>query len=259
MIAYPIQPVALTIAGSDSSGGAGIQADLKTFAALGVYGTSALTAVTAQNTRGVSGVELISPALIAQQISAVVEEHEISAAKTGMLGDRDTINAVAGTLKNISELKLVVDPVMVATSGAKLLSDDAVETLQRELLPLAMLVTPNIDEAAVLLETSFARSEEEMELQARALAKRFATAVLLKGGHLQAASNADPTAADVLVQNDTTRWFRAAFVETDSTHGTGCTLSAAITAECAKGAGLETAISRGKAFVTEALCQTVSA
>jgi len=253
MIAIPSQPVALTIAGSDSSGGAGIQADLKTFAALGVHGASAITAVTAQNTNGVAAVSLIEPDLVAQQIDTVADGAHISAIKTGMLGDHVTIRAISTALDRLPHHVLIVDPVMVATSGARLLADESVQALQDMMLPKATLITPNLDEAAVLLGGPSASTSTEMEVQAGALAEKFGTAVLLKGGHLDESDSTPKQALDVLAKNGKLRWFEAPYVGGADTHGTGCTLSAAITALCAHGQELETAISNAKSFVTNAL------
>ncbi len=256
MIAHPTQPVALTIAGSDSSGGAGIQADLKTFAVLEVTGTSAITAVTAQNMRGVSGIHAVPPQLIAQQIASVAEEFEIKAIKTGMLGNSATVEAVVEALADLrapQSTTLVVDPVMVATSGAILMDSTGINAVRNGLLKVADLVTPNLNEAAILLDTLPATTEAEMAHQARALLATGALAVLLKGGHLGDASAPPKEASDVLVTDAEEQWFRAPFIVTDNTHGTGCTLSAAITAERAKGTPLATAVARGKAFVTDAL------
>ncbi len=253
MIANPQQPVALTIAGSDSSGGAGIQADLKTFAALGVHGASAITAVTAQNTGGVAAIELMTPGLVEKQIEAVAQSAHISAIKTGMLGYHDTIATVATTIKKLPKHVLIVDPVMVATSGARLLSTDSIHVLKQALLPMAALITPNIDEAAALLDTPAARDETEMERHARALSDAFQTAVLVKGGHLRGGDGQPSNAVDVLVANGALRWYEAPRVDGADTHGTGCTLSAAITAHCAHGRDLEAAIAEAKAFVTQVL------
>ncbi len=253
MIANPSQPVALTIAGSDSSGGAGIQADLKTFAALGVHGASAITAVTAQNTKRVAAIELMTPAFVCEQIKAVAEGTRISAVKTGMLGDSATINAVSKALDDLPPHVLVIDPVMVATSGALLIDDESVGALKHVLLPKATLCTPNLDEAAALLGGQSACMASEMENQARRLSDLFDTAVLLKGGHLPEPDSEPTTALDVLASNGKCKWFKAPFVVGADTHGTGCTLSAAIAATCAKGSCLETAISEAKAYVTDAL------
>jgi len=253
MITNPHQPVALTIAGSDSSGGAGIQADLKTFSALGVHGASAITAVTAQNVSGVSAIEVLTPRLIAKQIEAVALGADVSAIKTGMLGDCDTIETVATSVKKLPSHVLIVDPVMVATSGARLLGTDSIDVLKQALLPIATLITPNLDEAAVLLGTDAARNKTEMEHQARALEQAYQLAVLLKGGHRGDDDKPPSNACDVLASKGTLKWFEAPWIVGADTHGTGCTLSAAITAQCAKGNALEDSISIAKTFVTTAL------
>lgn len=254
MIAIPRQPVALTVAGSDSCGGAGIQADLKTFAALDVHGTSAITAVTAQNRTGVAAVEVLPVEIIRRQIEMAAEDMAIAAVKTGMLANAEVIIAVAGSLRALKTKNLVVDPVIVATSGARLLVDDGFDALCHELLPMAALITPNLDEAAQLLGTDIAQDEAAMERQAVELSERFGTAILLKGGHLHnARQERSQTAADVLAHDGATTWFQSPVVTDADTHGTGCTLSAAITAALAKGAELEPAIDSAKAFVTERL------
>ena len=241
--------IALTIAGSDSSGGAGIQADLKTFHALGVYGASAITALTAQNTRGVRGVELASPDFVAAQITAVMDDLSVDAVKTGMLAGADIIRAVVATLDRFPARPLVVDPVMVATSGDVLLAEDAIATIIAELLPRAHLITPNLPEAARLLGQPLAVTEVEALRQAQALVALGCRAVLVKGGHGEG-----DTAVDVLVAADgAVHRFARPRVETQHTHGTGCTLSAAIAAGLAKGLALDVAVAEAKAFVWEAL------
>ncbi|QOJ78711.1 bifunctional hydroxymethylpyrimidine kinase/phosphomethylpyrimidine kinase [Infirmifilum lucidum] len=240
-------PVALTIAGSDSGGGAGIQADLKTFAALGVHGTCAITAITAQNTYSVTGVQEIDTALIEKQIEAVAEDLGVDAAKTGMLSSSGIITAVARSVRRYG-FPLVVDPVMVAKSGAPLLQEEAVSTLVSELLPLAKVVTPNIPEAERL---SGRRIEgvEDMKVVARLLAEEYgAEAVVIKGGH-----SASATAIDVLYYRGSFWEFSAERIETKNTHGTGCTFSAAITAELAKGKDIVEAVKKAKDFVTMAI------
>jgi hydroxymethylpyrimidine/phosphomethylpyrimidine kinase len=242
-------PIALTIAGSDSSGGAGIQADLKTFTVLGVYGASVLTALTAQNTRGVSAILPVPPAFVTQQIDAVAGDLNIAAVKTGMLNDRATVLAVVAGVRRHRLSPLVVDPVMVATSGDMLLEPEAVEALRRELLPLADIITPNLAEAARLLHLSVAADEAEMEAQARELLSLGAKAVLLKGGH-----GAGSEAVDILVVRGMAP-VRLALprIETANTHGTGCTLSAAIAAGLAQGESLTDAATAAKRFVHAAL------
>jgi hydroxymethylpyrimidine/phosphomethylpyrimidine kinase len=242
-------PIALTIAGSDSSGGAGIQADLKTFTVLGVYGASVLTALTAQNTRGVSAIHPVPPKFVAQQIDAVAADLKIGATKTGMLNDRATVLAVVEGVRRHRLNPLVVDPVIVATSGDMLLEPDAVDAVRRELLPLADVITPNLAEAARLLGATAAASVDEMETQARALLALGPKAVLLKGGHGDGAE-----AVDVLVMRDAAPMhFALGRIATPNTHGTGCTMSAAIAAYLAKGESLADAVQGAKSFVHAAL------
>jgi hydroxymethylpyrimidine/phosphomethylpyrimidine kinase len=219
-------PVALTIAGSDPSGGAGIQADLKTFSALGVYGTSVLTALTAQNTRGVSGVHVVPAAFVTQQLETLVADVRLDAIKIGMLANADIVAAVGDFLRRHDLLDCVVlDPVMVATSGDRLLDDDAVRAV-RELMPLASVITPNLAEAAALLGTRPARSLADMRLQAMALQELGAPRVLIKGGH----HDDGDEAVDLLLDLDGEALLRAPRVDTVNTHGTGCTLSSALAA-----------------------------
>lgn len=240
---------ALTIAGSDSSGGAGIQADLKTFMALGVYGASVITALTAQNTRGVTGVHPVPGPFIALQLAAVADDLTVGAVKTGMLGDAATVAAVAAGLRAHRLGSRVVDPVMVATSGDPLLAPDAVDAVRGLLLPLADLVTPNLDEAARLLEQPRASTVGEVEAQARAILALGPKAVLVKGGH-----GSGDRVVDVLVQSDgTVTHFDSPRIDTPNTHGTGCTLSAAIAALIIQGNPLTEAARRAKAFVWQAL------
>jgi hydroxymethylpyrimidine/phosphomethylpyrimidine kinase len=241
-------PVALTIAGSDPSGGAGIQADLKTFSAFGVYGASVIVALTAQNTLGVTGVLAIPPAFTTQQIDAVASDLKIGAVKTGMLGDTATVLAVAEALQRHRLAPIVVDPVMVATSGDVLLAEDAIDAVRHKLIPLATVITPNLHEAAKLLETKVASSLDEIEHQGRRLLKLGCGAVLIKGGH----STGDD-AVDVLVTANGKAEFRAPRIDTANTHGTGCTLSAAITAQFVKGVALAEAIQAAKSYLTRAL------
>jgi hydroxymethylpyrimidine/phosphomethylpyrimidine kinase len=241
-------PIALTIAGSDSSGGAGIQADLKTFTAFGVYGASVITALTAQNTQGVHGVEKVSPGFVAAQIDAVLGDLDVRAIKTGMLASADIINAVASKLKRAAPVPLVVDPVMVATSGDALIAPDAVETIRRVLVPLATLITPNLPEAARLLETAEASSDAEIVAQARALHALGCRAVLIKGGH-----GVGDTAVDYLYDGAQLLRFALPRIDTRHTHGTGCTLSAAVAALLALGASLTEAVERAKSFVWQGL------
>jgi hydroxymethylpyrimidine/phosphomethylpyrimidine kinase len=240
-------PIALTIAGSDSSGGAGIQADLKTFAALGVYGASVITAVTAQNTRGVRGVHPIPPQIVLEQMRALAEDLEVGAIKIGMLANRAVIEAVAEGLGRFPGIPVVLDPVIAAASGDPLLEADAIDALRSRLFPLATLITPNLAEAAALLHASPARSEEEMAEQGMRL-KAFVAAVLVKGGHA-----GGETAIDILVAEGKPVRFAAPRCPTENTHGSGCTLSAAIAAGLAKGEALPNAIEHAKAYVTDAI------
>ena len=242
------RPIALTIAGSDSSGGAGIQADLKTFTVLGAYGASVITALTAQNTLGVQGVYGMPPEFITQQFDSVLSDLQVDAAKTGMLADRATVEAVAAALGRAKLPALVVDPVMVATSGDVLLAPDAIDAVRRRLIPLADLLTPNLPEAARLLDLPQAQTESAMEEQGRRLLALGARAVLIKGGHGQTAE-----AVDILVMPDGVERLAKPRIDTKNTHGTGCTLSAAIAAFLAGGAPLQDAVRRGKTFVWEAI------
>ncbi len=239
-------PKALTIAGSDSGGGAGIQADLKTFAALGVYGTSVVTSVTAQNTRGVSGVHNLPPSFVAAQLDAVLGDIGAAAAKTGMLATAGIIAAVAGKIKEYRLERLVVDPVMVAKSGDHLLEPAARETLRRELLPLALVVTPNLHEACALTGQEI-RDVADMERAARTLHGFGPSYVVIKGGHLEGA------ATDVLYDGRDFRYFKSERIATENTHGTGCTFSAAITAGLARGLSVPEAVSEAKDYITTAL------
>jgi hydroxymethylpyrimidine/phosphomethylpyrimidine kinase len=244
-------PIAVTIAGSDSGGGAGIQADLKTFSALGVYGASVVTALTAQNTCAVTLVEPASPAMIAAQITAVFADLDVRAVKIGMLGDTATINTVADHLAGHwagSSLPLVLDPVMVTTSGDALLTPDAVACLRTRLLPGAQLLTPNLPEAAALLNAPVATSEVAMLDQAKALINLGAHAVLIKGGRGEGAE-----CLDLLVTNSTVLRLAAPRQATTNTHGTGCTLSAAVAAGLAQGMDLVTAVSRAHTYVQGAI------
>jgi len=245
-------PIALTIAGSDSGGGAGIQADLKTFAALGVHGTSAIACLTAQNPRRVLGVEACSPKMLRQQIEAVFAELPPAAVKTGMLFTAKNIAVVADFFRHAKpknkNLNLIVDPVMVATSGARLLQPAAEKVLMEKLLPLAALVTPNLDEAEILAAQKI-RSPEQMRAAARKIQARFGCAVLLKGGHLKNSCEA----LDIFLDGKTELLLTAPFVRGVSTHGTGCTYSAAICATLARGHALPHAVEIGKNFITAAI------
>jgi hydroxymethylpyrimidine/phosphomethylpyrimidine kinase len=249
MNSLPKLPVALTIAGSDSGGGAGIQADLKTFAALGVHGTSAIACLTAQNPRRVLGVEPCSPKLLRQQIEAVFEELPPAAVKTGMLFSADNIRIVAGFFaKAASPNPLVVDPVMISTSGAKLLQPAAIKIMMEKLLPLARLVTPNLDEAQILTGRKLTAIEDLREA-ARKIHARFGCAALVKGGHLKNSREA----IDIFFDGQTELLLSAPFVKGVSTHGTGCTYSAAICAALALGHDLPHAVEIGKNFITAAI------
>lgn len=241
-------PIALTIAGSDPSGGAGIQADLKTFAALGVYGASVITALTAQNTAGVSGVFAIPADFIAAQYRSVVSDLSVGAIKTGMLGDVATVEIVASLLAETRAVPVVVDPVMVATSGDVLLKPDAIDAVRHALIPRASLITPNIPEASRLLDCPEAISEDEMRAQAEALMRFGCGAVLLKGGH-----GGGEDVIDMLFDGKTHASFRRSRIVTSNTHGTGCTLSAAIAAGLALGQPLNSAVADAKEFVWRAL------
>jgi len=241
-------PIALTIAGSDSSGGAGIQADLKTFAALGVYGASAITALTAQNTQGVSGIHLVPPEFLRAQIDAVFSDLSVGAVKIGMVAELASIEAIATVLKQWSPRHVVLDPVMVATSGDRLLAADAIQALRKTLIPRASLITPNLPEAAALLDAPLASSEADIESQGRRLLALGCPAVLIKGGHGQGSES-----IDYLVRASGTIALNAARIATQNTHGTGCSLSSAIAAELAKGVELEAAVRSAKAFVSGAI------
>jgi hydroxymethylpyrimidine/phosphomethylpyrimidine kinase len=240
--------IAVTIAGSDSGGGAGIQADLKTFSALGVYGASVITALTAQNTKGVTGIHDVPPEFVTAQIDAVFSDLKVSAVKIGMLSRPATIAAVADGLDRHRQHAIVLDPVMVATSGDKLLSADAIDGLRRLLIPRALLITPNLPEAAALLETAPATNEATMRDQAERLLALGARAVLIKGGH-----DKGPESVDLLVAPTEFARLAADRIPTRNTHGTGCTLSSAIAAGLAKGQDLATAVRGGKAYVTAAI------
>ncbi len=241
--------IAVTIAGSDSGGGAGIQADLKTFSALGVYGASVITALTAQNTLGVSAIEDVPPGFIRAQIDAVFSDLAVAAVKIGMLSQPDVIETVAEGLAAHQQSNIVLDPVMVAASGDPLLVPEAVEVLKSVLLSQALVITPNLHEAARLLDGTVAGDRTSMQRQAEALLELGAKAVLLKGGHGSGAES-----ADLLMSADgTTNWLTAPRHKTDNTHGTGCTLSSAIAAELAKGCGLPDAVTAAKAYVTDAI------
>jgi hydroxymethylpyrimidine/phosphomethylpyrimidine kinase len=240
--------IAVTIAGSDSSGGAGIQADLKTFSALGVYGASVIAALTAQNTQGVSAIHDVPPDFITAQIDAVFSDLAVDAVKIGMLSTPAAIEAVAEGLDRYGQKKIVLDPVMVAATGARLLVPEAVETLKRRLFPRARLITPNLPEAAALLDIEVATNEAEMHAQADRLLALGAQAVLIKGGH-----GSGTESVDLLVERAGIARFVASRIATENSHGSGCTLSAAIAAGLAKGAALGDAVGAAKDFISRAI------
>jgi hydroxymethylpyrimidine/phosphomethylpyrimidine kinase len=241
-------PIALTIAGSDSSGGAGIQADLKTFAAFGVYGASVLTALTAQNTTGVSAVHQVPADFVSAQIDSVFADLDVKAVKIGMVGQLATIEAIANGLTRWSPTNIVLDPVMVATSGDRLLALEAVEALRRKLIPRAALVTPNLPEAAALLDEPVAGSEAAVKHQGRRLISMGCRAVLIKGGHGSGAES-----IDYLFSGDDVIALASPRLATRNTHGTGCSLSSAIAAGLARGEDLVTAVRAAKAWIDVAI------
>jgi hydroxymethylpyrimidine/phosphomethylpyrimidine kinase len=243
-----VTPVALTIAGSDSGGGAGIQADLKTFAALGVYGASVITALTAQNTQGVAAIHDVPPEFITAQIDAVFSDFAVGAVKIGMLSRATGIATVAAGLDRWKQTQVVLDPVMVASSGDRLLEDQAIELLKKELLPRARVVTPNLPEAAALLDAKPAANEAEMKTHGERILALGAKAVLIKGGHASGAES-----VDLLLDGASVVRLPARRVATKNTHGTGCTLSSAIAAGLAKGEDLASAVSHAKDYVTAAI------
>lgn len=241
-------PIALTIAGSDSGGGAGIQADLKTFSALGVFGTSAIASLTAQNTLGVQGVLPIPPAFVQQQIHSVLSDIHVGAIKTGMLATAEIIAAVAQSLSAYPQIPLVLDPVMVATSGDRLLAEDAIQTLIKQLMPLATLITPNLHEAAVLLNAAPAQNLAQMQIQGEQIIALGARAVLMKGGHTDG-----DKATDLLITAAGVEAFSAPRLTTKNTHGTGCTLASAIAAGLAKQLSLSDSVKQAKHYLQQAL------
>jgi hydroxymethylpyrimidine/phosphomethylpyrimidine kinase len=255
MIARKILPVALTIAGSDSGGGAGIQADLKTFAALGVHGASAITCLTAQNPKRVLGIEACSPKILRQQLEAVFEELNPRTVKIGMLFSAKNISVVVDFFQNYKfktkNLKLIVDPVLISTSGAKLLQPNAFKTFCEKLLPLATLVTPNLFEAEILSGQKIS-SIEEMRAAAKKIHSCFGCAVLVKGGHLKNSGKA----IDIFFDGKNTIQLSAPFVKNVKTHGTGCVYSAAICAALAQGKNLFQAVQIGKRFITRAISES---
>ncbi|MEQ9489301.1 MAG: bifunctional hydroxymethylpyrimidine kinase/phosphomethylpyrimidine kinase [Alphaproteobacteria bacterium] len=247
-------PTAMTIAGSDSGGGAGIQADLKTFSALGAYGASAITALTAQNTVGVTGIFAIDPAFVAKQIDTVLDDIRIDAIKIGMLGTPALIDAVADALERRPKCPpVVLDPVMVAKSGDPLLPSDAVETLINRLVPLATVITPNLPETGVLLGRDAPGDVEAMKQAARDLTSLGPRAVLVKGGHLD--NSDEPDSIDLLLENGAFQEFRARRIATENTHGTGCTLSSAIAAGLAKGLPLGKAAAEAHTYLQAAIAK----
>lgn len=241
-------PIALTIAGSDSGGGAGIQADLKTFSALGVFGASVISSLTAQNTLGVQGVYPIPPAFVQQQITSVLSDLSVGAVKTGMLATAEIIAAVAESLRAHTAIPFVLDPVMVATSGDRLLAEDAIQTLIEQLLPLADIITPNLHEAAVLLNEPVAQTEAQMQAQGEKIIALGARAVLMKGGHADG-----DEAIDLLVTREGLERIATPRLSTKNTHGTGCTLASAIAAGLAKQLALPEAVRQAKDYLYQAL------
>ena len=237
---------ALTIAGSDSSGGAGIQADIKTMTANGVFAMSAITALTAQNTTGVTGIMEVSPEFLEEQIDCIFTDIRPDAVKIGMVSSAGLITAIADRLKEYHAENIVVDPVMVATSGAKLISDDAVATLKEKLLPIADILTPNIPETEVLSGMEV-KTEEDMVSAARKISEQYQCAVLVKGGHQLNDAN------DLLYRNGECRWFYGKRIDNPNTHGTGCTLSSAIASNLAKGFPMDESVERAKEYISGAL------
>ena len=237
---------AMTIAGSDSSGGAGIQADIKTMTANGVYAMSAITALTAQNTTGVTSIMEVTPQFLEEQIVANVTDIFPDSVKTGMVASSELIKVIADSIKKFNLNNIVVDPVMVATSGAKLITDDAIDTLKKNLLPLATIITPNIPEAEVLSEIKIHNSSD-MEKAAKIIFEKFGCSVLLKGGHNINDAN------DYLYTKDEQTWFHSKRINNPNTHGTGCTLSSAIASNLAKGLSIKQAVENAKQYISGAL------
>ncbi len=240
--------IAATIAGSDSGGGAGVQADLKTFSALRVYGASVVTALTAQNTRGVQGIHDVPPDFVARQIDSVFSDLAVDAVKIGMLSQPAVIEAVAAGLDRHGATNVVLDPVMVAASGDRLLAAVAIDTLRRVLIPRALLVTPNLPEAAAILDEPLARNEAAMLAQAERILALGPCAALVKGGHAEGDES-----VDILIDSVGVQRFASHRIATRNTHGTGCTLSSAIAAGLAKGMDLRDAVAAGKAFISAAI------
>jgi len=241
-------PIALTIAGSDSSGGAGIQADLKTFAAFGVYGASVITALTAQNTEGVTAIHQVPADFVTAQIDAVFGDLDVKSVKIGMVSQRAVIEAIVAGLRRWPPRHIVLDPVMVATSGDRLLAPDAIEALRSKLIPRADIITPNLPEAAALLDEPVASSESQIESQGKRLLAMGCAAVLIKGGHGQGAES-----IDYLIREAGVVALAAPRIATKNTHGTGCSLSSAIAAGLAKGDDLEAAVRNAKTWLTAAI------
>lgn len=241
-------PSVLTIAGSDSGGGAGIQADLKTFSALGCFGTSAITAVTVQNTCGVSGIHSIPPSIVGDQIRAVMDDIKPAAIKIGMVHSADLANTIAETLQDYPHVPVVLDPVMVATSGDKLIEDSTIDVLRKVLFPLAAIVTPNLDEAQILAGMRI-KSLEEMKEAARKILQTGCGSVLVKGGHLKGSRLYDVW----LSRYGTEKVYESDFIESKNTHGTGCTLSSAIAAFLARGLNLAEALQESKSYIWQAI------
>ena len=237
---------ALSIAGSDSSGGAGVQADLKTMTMNGVFAMSAITALTAQNTTGVTGIMEVSPEFLEQQLDAVITDIRPDAVKIGMVSSEELIKMISKKLKEYHLENIVVDPVMVATSGSRLISETAIDTLKTQLLPMATVITPNIPEAEVLAEMEI-RSEDDMVEAAKKIHEMYHCAVLCKGGHSLNDAN------DLLYQDGETTWFHGKRIDNPNTHGTGCTLSSAIASNLAKGRDLETSVKYAKNYISGAL------
>lgn len=236
----------LTIAGSDSSGGAGIQADLKTFAAHNVYGMSAITAITAQNTQGVIGIENISTDIVEKQIDAIFQDIVPDAIKIGMVSSSEIIKSISKKLKEYNARNIVLDPVMVATSGSNLMESEASKALVKYLFPIADLITPNIDEAEALSKVKIS-NRSDMELAARTIGENSNIRVLVKGGHLKTSSD------DILYDNGNVYWYKSERVDNKNTHGTGCTLSSAIAVNLAKGYNINKAIEKSKEYITGAI------
>lgn len=241
-------PNVLSIAGSDPSGGAGIQADIKTISANGAYAMAVLTSLTVQNTHGVRNIHLVPTSFVEEQLAAVIDDVEIASVKIGMIGTAATGKAIASTLKRIRQAAIVLDPVMISRSGARLLPEDAVETLRSELLPKATVLTPNLPEAAALLGSRSAKTREEIATQGKALCALGPTAVLIKGGHLTWDQS-----PDCLVINDEITWLENERIKTKNTHGTGCTLSSALAARLAQGSSIKHSALKAKSYVFTAI------